>query len=327
MKDTAYRSTGMRTRGLPTRVLGVAWLATALACGGSGNGQNQQQQQAEGVRLDTTLHKIQVSADKAQALEQQGATVVADYGSYKLLQVSSNHLAVLSADVGAELRDDYNQILLNAGAIDTASTHAQSQRGVRKSAVGNSLHMVQFAGPVRPEWYQALEATGVRIVTYVPNNAYIVYGNSESLQRLQQHVTARPSVIQWDGEFLNDYKLAPSVNTVRADGYSIQLVKDDENRGTLELIQGLQTRKPFITEALGYVNVEAFVSREALNTIIQRPDVLSVHARVETKKFDERQNLIHAGLITGNSPTPGTNYLTWLASKGFTQAQIGRAHV
>ena len=43
------------------------------------------------------------------------------------------------------------------------------------------MRLIQFAGPIRSEWYQSLVATGARIVTYMPNNAYLVYSNSKSL--------------------------------------------------------------------------------------------------------------------------------------------------
>ena len=119
MTVKAYRAAGMRTRGVPARVLGVAWLATALACGGSGNEPGNQQ--LEGYRAKTPFHKVQLSAKKAAELEQQGAKVIGDYGSYKLLQVSDAQLAQIAPASGAELRDDYNHILLNAGVIDTAT--------------------------------------------------------------------------------------------------------------------------------------------------------------------------------------------------------------
>ncbi|WNG38694.1 S8 family serine peptidase [Archangium violaceum] len=320
MTESAYRPTGMRTRGRAAGVLGVAWLATALACGGSGS-EPVNQQRIEGYRSKAPFHKVQLSAEKAAALEQKGAKVIADYGSYKLVQVDDATLDSLPAAQDVELRDDYDQILLNAGVIDTASEHAKSLRGMKKMAAGKSFHIVHFDGPVRPEWYKALEATGVQVVSYIPNNAYLVYGDVGAMTSLQKHITAAPT-IRWDGEYLDDYKLHPTVNTVTTAAYSIQLIQDDETNGaTLDLIRKLQTREPVVRKSLGYVNVVAYVDRKAINEIVQRPDVLSIQPRIQPKKFDERQNMIIAGQVTGTNPT-GPGYLTWLASKGFTQEQF-----
>ncbi|AKJ02001.1 S8 family serine peptidase [Archangium gephyra] len=297
----------------------MAWLTTALACGGSGN---ESGQRLEGYRSDAPLHKVQLSAQRAAELEKQGAKVLGDYGAFKLVQVDTATLDSLQAAPGVELRDDYDHILLNAGRIDTTTASATSLRGMRKTAfVGKRFHLVHFSGPVRAEWLAELEATGVKVVTYVPNNAYLVYGDGAALGSLQRHITASPA-IQWDGEYLEDYKLEPSIQTIDTPTYAIQLIKDDEaNAETLALIRGLQSREGVVQEAMDYVNVVAWVDRKALDQIVQRPDVLSIQPRPQRKKFDERQDMVLAGQITGTGPT-GPGYLAWLASKGFTQAQF-----
>ena len=220
------------------------------------------------------------------------------------------------------MRDDYNNILLNAGVIDTASKQGQALRGMKLQASGKRFHIVHFSGPIQPEWHKALEATGVKVVTYIPNNAYLVYGDVASLTNLQRHVSATPA-IQWNGDYLDDYKLNPSIQTVATDTYAIQLIKDDEaNPDTLALIRGLQSKDGVIQEALGYVNVTAALTRQDLLQIAGRPDVLSIQPRLPVHKFDERQDMI---ISPGSSPAmcpPGPGYLAWLASKGFTQAAV-----
>ena len=120
-----------------TRVLGLVGMLSMLACEGSGNA--PEAQQLEGARTELTTHKVQLSAEQAQQLEQRGANVqvLADYGSFKLVQVDDKALASLPE--GAELRDDFNDILLNAGVIDTASAHGQSLRGMKLQAPRQAL--------------------------------------------------------------------------------------------------------------------------------------------------------------------------------------------
>jgi len=314
-----FRSSNGDGGGLAARLMGAAVLVAALGCGSQGS-----TPPANPDFRDASVHKVQVSAEKAALLEKQGSKVIADYGSYKLLQTQGAALAEVASQPGVELRDDYNEILLNAGPINTASAQGQSLRGMTLPTTGKRFHLVQFAGAIQPEWVKGLEATGLKIVTYIPNNAYLVYGDAQSLSRLQNHISASGAIIQWNGDYLDDYKLDPSIQAQKVEGagYTIQLIKDDEsNPETLSLIRTLQQRDGSLQEALGYVNVVATLSRDALYQIAKRTDVVSIQPRPEMRKFDERQDRIISGQLTGNVPS-GPGHLAWLASKGFTQAQF-----
>jgi hypothetical protein len=298
-------------------------MLSLFACEGPGES-SAPQQPIEGVRPELTAHKVQLSAKQALQLEQSGANVqvLGDYGSFKLMQVDDKALALLPED--AEIRDDYNDILLNAGTIDTASEHGRMLAGMTQQAgAGKRFHLVQFAGPIQPEWYKQLEATGVRVVSYIPNNAYLVYGDATQMGALQSHINTKAGgTIQWHGAYLNDFKLNRAIQTADSETFEVQLIQDEEtNAGTLELIRRLQSRGGTIQEALGYVNVHTYLTVKDLYEIATRPDVLSIQPRPVPRKFDERQNMIVSGQLTGNQPNP-PNWLQWLASKGFTQAQF-----
>ncbi|MBJ6763828.1 S8 family serine peptidase [Myxococcaceae bacterium JPH2] len=316
-KQSATRRSGSSRTAIAAKLLGAVWLATTLGCHGAG--QDGQPTPLDETSSSGATHKVQLSAASAAKLEKQGAKVVGDYGAFKVLEVNESVASTLPQD--AEIRDDYNEILLNTGTLDTSSAHGKSLRALT-APVGKGFHIVQFAGPVRPEWYQALVATGVRVVTYIPNNAYIVYGDAPTLSGLQKHVSRVGSGIQWNGDYLADYKLHPSIQSSDAKVYSIQLVKDaSENALTLNLLRQLQYREPVVQESQDYVNVVAYVNREAVYELVSRPDVFSVNPRAARRKFDERQNMIVSGHLNGTNPT-GPGYLAWLASKGFTQEQF-----
>ncbi|WP_224248436.1 hypothetical protein, partial [Hyalangium gracile] len=121
-------------------MLGLVGMLSMLGCEGSSN---EAEQQREVVRPALATHKVQLSAEQAKLLEKSGANVqvIADYGAFKIVQVDENAMAALPE--GAEPRDDFNDILLNAGTIDTASPHGQSLRGMKLPASGKALHIVQ----------------------------------------------------------------------------------------------------------------------------------------------------------------------------------------
>ena len=208
------------------------------------------------------------------------------------------------------------RILLNAGVVDTASPEAQMRRSVALPATGKALRLVQYPGPIQPSWYAALEKTGARIVTYIPENAYLVWGTRDQLAAVQQL-----GEIQWEGAYTPTDRIDPATK-VPTGAYSVQLVEDAaENPGTLSLARSLATRPAVEDRFLGYVNLRVYAEPAAVGALSARADVVSIQPWVEPKKRDERQNMIVSGNLTGTAPS-GAGYLAWLASKGFTQAQF-----
>jgi hypothetical protein len=276
-------------------------------------------------------HKVAVSDDKAASLlETRGARLIADYSSYKVYETDTDVMNSLAGDTRVQLRDEDNVIQLNAGHLDTSQDELQASRGAIGTFSGKRMHLIQFAGPIQADWYKSLAATGVRIVTYIPSNAYLVYGDSSTLNRVRSFATRSKSV-QWDGEYKDEFRIDPSVSSIAKkaaagkvgvegdkDGgyFSIQLVKDKiENDQTLRLIDSLKL-EPITSQdqALGYVDLVVRMANESAVELAKRGDVVSIQARPTPVKFDERQNWIIAGSLT---PTPG-DYLAYLTSHGFS---------
>jgi len=266
----------------------------------------------------------------AESLVQQGARLVANYGSFQIVE-SDQALAIKPGDPRVQSVDDFNFIELSAKRLDTRAPEIRSLSKTNAAFTGRRLHLVQFPGPIKPEWRRALEQTGVRIVNYLPHNAYLVYGDAPGLARLQAWGAAGTPV-QWEGPYLDDFKIHPQARsvdgkgTLRAAGtgtFAIQLVADDAaNAATLAKINQLKlgpVRNDF--RILNYHNVIVPLPAERLQDIAAQPDVISIQPYFEPRRRDERQDQIVAGNLAGNVPSaPG--YLEWLASKGFTQAQF-----
>ncbi|HWD20939.1 MAG TPA: S8 family serine peptidase [Verrucomicrobiae bacterium] len=272
-----------------------------------------------------TLHKFEMRDPAAErALLAQGGRLLADYGSYRLYEGAS-------VPAKAETRDDYDSIFLSARTLRTSSSPTKA--AVKNSAnfTGQRLHLIHFAGPPLPAWRDALLATGVRIVDYLPENAYLVYGDAAALSAVQKLAATAPHV-QWEGEYLDDYKIHPLARTVDAAGrartvgtdrFAIQLVKDDAvNAETAKMVDRLKLA-PLERQqvVLGYVNIVGRFRAADLTNLAARPDVISIQPYGARKKLGERQDQIIAGAIT-NGALLGAGYLSWLESKGFTQEQF-----
>jgi hypothetical protein len=264
-------------------------------------------------------HKLQVT-DAAQdaRIAAAGGRLIADYGSYRLFDVPA---PVLDRKLG-QSRDDYNFILLNAARLDTARPKVQALRKSAGSFPGRRLHLVQFAGPVQPAWRQELLDSGLQIAGYIPQNTYLVYGDSHGIARLQALASAAPR-IQWEGAYLADYKIHPAFRAGRTDQFAIQLVADAQaNAETLKLLDRVKLA-PMAPphHVLEYVNVIARLRPADLQLVAARQDVISIQPWFTPTKSCERQDQIVAGHLDGNVPA-GPGYLDWLAGKGFTDEQF-----
>ncbi|MGI9107852.1 MAG: S8 family serine peptidase [Pyrinomonadaceae bacterium] len=295
-----------------------------------------------GYRSPANRHKVQVNdAMLARQIAARGGRLIGDYDTYQIIEVDTGTMQSLASEPFVTVRDEDNLVLLNAGAIDTTGDEAQGSRAPVGAFEGKRMHLVQFAGPVKSEWYRALSNTGAQIVTYIPHNAYLVYGDAKSLQAVQRLSAAAG---QWDSAYTSRQRLDSSLTSeqrnkaARSDGaryggaanlanlsaaghelFAVQLVADEtENAKTLAIIDDLKLEPMLKRErVLHYVNVVAALSAEMVDEIANRADVVSIQPWAMPKKLDERQNQIIAGNLTGDAPTPG-DYLAYLAGKGFS---------
>ncbi len=278
------------------------------------------------------LHKVRVR-DRAQAQQfiERGGKLVADYGSFQII-LTEESVAGTKLRGRSESDDAADFIELNAQQINTRSPEVRGLRKARGAMAGRQFHLVQFVGPVKPEWREALEGQGVKVINYIPENAYLVSGDAKVLAALQSWAT-NVDFVQWEGEYTPEFKIHPdarerepfglTVQTSGSDVFAIQLVEDAEaTPATLALIEGLKleaVQRDF--RVLQYRNLIVRLSADRLAEISARPDVLSIQLYNEPGKRDERQAQIMAGNLVGGS-LMGPGYLDWLMEKGFTQAQF-----
>jgi hypothetical protein len=274
--------------------------------------------------------KFRVSNPAAvSALQAQGARVLVDYGGFQLLELES--LAAAKVRLLGSVVAPPDLIELNSGALDTRKKEIKALRKEVGAFAGRRLHLIQFIGPIKPEWRDALEATGVRVVHYLPQNAYLVQGDARTLARLQTFGRGA-DFVQWEGTYAANYKLHPGARVTDAGGnprtpvtdlFAVQMVDDPEaNTETLALLDRAKLASPQReSRTLGYRNFIGRLRADQLANLAARPEVVSIQPYPERRKFDERQDQIVAGNLSGNAPS-GPGYLAWLAGQGFTQAQF-----
>jgi hypothetical protein len=296
------------------RIIGIAILAAVSLTGGL---------------VSAAPHKLRVD-DPAlvRTLADRGGKVIGDYGSFTVLEADDALLAGVNSN-HLEVADDWNLIRLNAREMDTSAPQVKALRKTRGAFSGRNLHLVQFAGPVKTEWLEALKRSGARIVSYIPENAYLIYGDAASLARMQSWA-GNSAFVQWEGEYGRELKVHPDARLTSNAGqpevrtFVVQLMEDaDANAATVALIdklKGSAVRRD-VSGIAPYRNIMVSLRTDQLDSVASQPDVISIQPYNIPKKRDERQDQILAGQLNGNVPT-GPGYLAFLASKGFTQSQF-----
>lgn len=285
----------------------------------------------DGYRSASGRHKLKLTGAPASVLKAAGAGTVYDYGSFQVVDVDAKAAASLKAlSLGEPEYLDYQNLIQIGQRLFDTTDPAYPPQADATSPSGQWI--VQFAGPIKDEWYQSLENTGATIVSYLPSNAYVVAGSESTLARVRAFAR-EASHVQWHGPVLIEDKLTGGAHlqlkslrpgdTTATGLYTVQVLRETPT--------SLQTRALIDNSAagrvvseydiLGYTNITLPLRVDSLRQIAARPDVVVIEAYLTPSKLDERQNMIVAGNVSGNAPIPG-DYFSLLASWGFTQAQF-----
>ncbi|HKQ08658.1 MAG TPA: S8 family serine peptidase [Blastocatellia bacterium] len=279
-------------------------------------------------------HKLVIpNADRELQQALQDAHVIAKarrFNAYSVVEVSSETLDRLAPQAleRAQLRDDLNLVMLKRGQIDTTGQEPVVADDLRQTAgAAHALRLVQLFGPPTPEALAAVRSTGVRVVGYVPNNAYLVWGSTAQINRLGA-LRQRGDVVQWDGPYHPAYKIDPHIklDSIAQTGMTVTVLDTPEAEATVARIKSA-SRAVLMPEYRTEGKLHVKVLTEALNVKAwaQLPDVLGIEPWSEPHPMDERANQIAAGQLTNEtvnnvffSRPSAPGYLAFLNSLGFT---------
>ncbi|HEX5082318.1 MAG TPA: S8 family serine peptidase [Blastocatellia bacterium] len=292
------------------------------------------------------LHKL-IITDKDDAvynelLQRNAIQSEIDYESFKLLVVKEDAVggrAALEA-MNVNPGDYQNEITLNGYVIDPSATQPLSKEppaDLKLSRMSEArsrgenpragLYIVQFVGPVMDSWLSVLKSTGVDVVSYVSNNAYVVRANDRSAALISR-MKDEQSFVQWVGDYHPAFKLAPAVAAARGQGDAALVratVQVLNSRGSDQVVSDLRgySREPIIERrVMNYRNITGLFPASQLTELAKNDDIFAIEEAHERVRLDEAQGQIVAGNLSGTSPS-GPGYLSWLASKGFNSSQFG----
>ncbi len=283
-----------------------------------------------GINFASGYHKTLIQNNNPAAIigaAKGGGLLLADYGSFSLWKLpDAPGLNGLAQNSAVEKHDEFDRIGLRDGEIDTGK--AVDAPALNSQATGDpQLWLVQFVGPIKPEWLESLQSLGIDPVMYMPNNAYVIWADGQQLKQLNEQVATGATELQWAGPYQAGYRLDPALKnrksisgsapvTVTVQFYNTSKVQDSLDR--LEKLGGKVVREPW--QILKFTDVTLQVPPGQLEAISRWPDVFNVEQYAERVKMDEAQGQIVAGNVSAANGKVGPTapgYLAWLTGLGF----------
>lgn len=250
-----------------------------------------------------------------RALKRSKVEVVASYEAFELVLARGDDARRLRR-AGADRREDMRTVQLAGGSVDPTQAGDRDLKQGNASARG--LAVVQFVGPVKQRWLKALRKQGVRVVAYVPQNAYVIAARRKQLQRLAARAGDDRTIRAVTAYTARD-KVARGAEKAKL--LAVQTLAGEEGDGARRRARehGRDVRAEADIGPYRTVYVSAS-SQDAAEQLAEDPGVVAVMPYHPPKIRDERASQIAAGNLANGQPVLGTGattYLGWLASRGF----------
>ncbi|HEX6582280.1 MAG TPA: S8 family serine peptidase [Thermoleophilaceae bacterium] len=272
---------------------------------------------AERGAPSTAPHLFSVPSDgpAAVALARTQARVVARYAAFTLVEAEGDDATRLRR-AGADQRDDMREVRLGRQVLDPLRERAPLVTK-RRAPQGPGLAVVQFVGPIKDAWLDRLRSTGVRVVTYMAENGYLVRGSVDELAAVGALV-GTDAAVRAVVPFTAADKLGAGVRTEGRQRLAVQSLSGGDGSPARSRVDDLG-RELHGTSAVGPFRTQ-YVELDAADAtaLARNPGVISIQPAPEPRLRDEVADQIVAGALTGPDPLvpTGPGYLAFYDGLG-----------
>jgi len=262
---------------------------------------------------------------------QPGVRLWHDYGAFGLYRINEAVFRQLPGELRERLvtQEALDRILIDAYPFNPLSESLDIPQSLQLGTVqGAALHLVQFVGPIKPEWLDAIQASGARLVHYIPNNAYLVWAEETSRARLSAMV-AQGDFLQYSAPYQPYFKLESGLrekviamrDSAQVVEVVIQMIRHPGQAASQGVIAGLSLGKSSEwSPVLAFQNARFVLRIGDITTVARLPDVFWIGEYHPPELLDEVQGQILAAHFDASQQGPaGPGYLAWLDSLGFSQ--------
>lgn len=167
------------------------------------------------------------------------------------------------------------------------------------AAAHSGLFLIQFEGPVQPEWKAELSRRGVSLVRYVPDDAYVARGVNAPLAEIE----ALPFV-RWTGAFRPEHKIHGAISNQKAGGADLSvsvLLAADAAPHEVALARGLMGKVGSESSSRFGRIWRGQVNAARLRTLAASDAVLWIERGPRIQLFDETASKIVGGEADGHA--------------------------
>jgi len=190
------------------------------------------------------------------------------------------------------------------------------------SRSGKGYFVVQLGGIATDEVLDSIRGMGLEVLQYVPNNAFLVYGDAENAARVAGH-----SRVRWIGEYAAGWKIASDLAetpTVSKNGnamYNISVFsRADIKSVTDEVVKvsGGQIVNEVVLPTSFFNSVRVAMNPSMVASVAQIADIVRIDSYAFPTAEDERAAHIVAGNYTSTTTlaAPGYNPFTQFGVDG-----------
>lgn len=266
-----------------------------------------------------------------------GLVKLYDYGSFSLYAAPEPVVELVGRSWPAD--PGFDRLDFSAQPFDTQRDALRPPAPFTLDAPeGAGLQVVQFVGPVRQEWLDALSARGIVPVHYVASHGYVVWVDDSARARLDGLRGAEPW-LQYAAPYHAFLKVDPLLQRRLDRGEAadqaevdviVQIYRHAGDAATRSLVESLARLAPAQQGPLGsgvatlawepvlaFENLALRIRVADIASIAQRPDVTFVGEQLPMQLLDEKQGLILTGDLF---PGPASmRYLDRLRGWGFSE--------
>jgi uncharacterized repeat protein (TIGR01451 family) len=258
--------------------------------------------------------------------QQTGIASAAHFASAFEAQKDDRQLREMQASGGnrAGSGSSLDRIELRTMGIDTSLGEPTVPAALRQGETSSKrLRLIQFKGPMKSSWVDQVRAAGdVTVISYIPNNAYIIWLDTRAEQKLARLMEPQGPV-QWIGAYHPYYKVPQNLLSLSgSDPIMLRVTVVDQSQDpqaesgafALGVVKASLKRD-------GQEIIEMEVPPSAIARIAKLPDVLWIEKEYPKHILDEVQDLVLASQtnqLPFFSPTPpppvsnGIHYVDWL---------------
>ena len=254
------------------------------------------------------VYVVPATPEGKAAMDAANAETIASYASYTLVSADGSANDVL-AEAGADLRDDMSMVAVADGQIDPSGEPKLA------ASAGSTLVIVQFVGPIKDSWLEALRQTGATVVTYISENAYVVYATGAQSRALA--ALAGAGEVRAVTPFTAAAKAAPGIDSTGTVEVAVETIAGAPGAAAHKVLAEGEELRAHAAYG-GTVTKFAALDADDLGALAADPGVVSVEPWVEPELLDERAAAIVAGRVNpGGTTLSPPNYLSFLTSNGF----------